>query len=154
MTAIIVYFTIFIVSAIPFFDAMYVIPIAIFGGAHLIWSFIFGLSGNIITLLITVLFSDKVRQWLVKDKESKRSKRAHSLIKKLGTLGYTMVAPLVVGTHITAAIGISLGIDKTRIMAYTTVSLILWSVALSALIYFGIDLLGLEHRQFLQQLVN
>lgn len=136
------------------FEAIYVIPIAILGGTNILMSLISGLAGNFLSVLLIVIFSEKVRRWFMKGKDSRRSQRAEGIWKKFGFYGFILFGPVIIGTHISAIAAISFGATKTNTMVYITLSMLAWTIVLSALAYFGVDFLGLEDMQFLQQYLN
>lgn len=154
MSALVVYLSIFILGAIPMFEAIYVIPIAILGGTNFLLSLVSGLAGNFLSVLIVVIFSEKVKNWFMKNKESRRSRRAEGVWKRFGFYGFILLGPVVIGTHISAIAAISFGATKTKSMVYITLSMLVWSVALSVLAHYGVDFLNLEDMQFLQEYLN
>lgn len=154
MSALIIYLSIFILGAIPMFEAIYVVPIAILGGTNFLLSLVSGLAGNFLSVLIVVIFSEKVKNWFMKNKESRRSQRAEGVWKRFGFYGFILLGPVVIGTHISAIAAISFGASKTKSMFYITLSMLAWSVALSVLAYYGVDFLNLEDMQFLQEYLN
>lgn len=154
MSDFIVYMIIFLLSAIPFFEASYMTPIAVLGGTNFFLTLIFGLLGNFLSLLAVVIFSEKVMKWFMKDKNKSRSQRAENIWKKLGFHGFIFLGPFLLSSHITIIAAVAFGATKTRAVVYVTLSMIGWSVLLSSLAYFGMDFLGLEDVQFLQQYLN
>ncbi|MCD2137422.1 small multi-drug export protein [Salinicoccus halitifaciens] len=154
MSGYIVYLTIFILGAIPLFEATFVVPIAILGGSSLIPSLIAGILGNALTIFLVVIFSEKVRDWFMKNKESKRSRRAEGIWKKFGFYGFVFLGPILLSSHVAAIAAVSFGATKTKTVAYVTLSLILWTLPLAILAHYGTDLLGLEDMQFLQSYLN
>lgn len=90
----------------------------------------------------------------MKDKESKRGKRAEGIWKKFGFYGFILAGPTLIGTHLSAIAALSFGASKTKTMTYITLSMIVWAVALSILANYGIDFLNLEDMQFLQEYLN
>lgn len=146
------YTFVFILSAVPFFEAYGVIPVAIIAGLSVIPVLVLGLVGNILTVLFVILFINKIKEWRLKhkkdkeQKESKRSVRAQNLWKKYGLPGLAMFGPLVVGTHLTALVSMTVGGTKKKTFIWMVTSITTWSIVFTVLLYFGIDFLDLQAR--------
>src|SRR5690606_34065274 len=97
---------------------------------------ILGFLGNLLTVLVLIVFVDKIKVWLGKRKqktarvrdvemietqdsegaivkeESKKEKRARTIFDKYGLPGLTILGPLLVGSHISAFMGMSFGSSR------------------------------------------
>ncbi|MFC5465023.1 small multi-drug export protein [Lederbergia graminis] len=152
MKAIYGYVLVFILAAVPLFEAYGVIPIASLAGLSVIPVMIIGLLGNILTVFLVILFIDHIKNWRKKrkkgeeTKESKRSARAEKLWKKYGLPGLAMLGPLLVGSHLTAIASMSFGGNKKRTFAWVSASITIWSIVFTVLLLSGVDLMGLEDR--------
>lgn len=154
MSEIVVYMTILIAAAIPFFEATFAVPIAVLGGTNVFLTIISGVFGNFLTIVLVVIFSEKVRNWFIRNKESRRSRRAESIWKNFGFYGFVLFGPILLSSHVAAIAAVSFGATKTKTVLYITLSLIIWTVQLAILAYFGMDLLGLEDVRFLDRFLN
>ncbi|MDQ0253469.1 putative membrane protein [Evansella vedderi] len=153
------YILVFLLSATPFLEACVVIPISIVAGLSPAPAIILGLVGNILTVLVVILFVNKIKEWRRRRKEgdvekgeSKRTKRAQNIWKKYGLPGLAIIGPMFVGSHLTAFMSISLGGTKKRTFYWMTISITLWTIVLTILAVLGIDLLGREDDGFLQNI--
>lgn len=142
------YILVFIFAAVPFFEAYGVIPIGILAGLSPLPVIILGLVGNILTVLLVIVFIQKIKEWRNRKKAGeekgpgKRAQRAQRLWKKYGLPGLAFIGPLIVGSHLTAFMSLSLGGTKRRTFYWMTASIVVWSLTFAVLIHFGIDLLG------------
>ncbi|MDP5276338.1 small multi-drug export protein [Chengkuizengella axinellae] len=141
------YLLVFIFSAIPLFEAYGVIPIAIVAGLSPIPVVIIGLTGNILTVILLILFIEKVKEWRNKVKKNKkqgvankRSLRAEKLWKKYGLIGLTIIGPLLVGSHLASFMSLVFGGTKTKTLYWMIASITMWSLLFSILTYFGINI--------------
>ncbi|SHG33663.1 small multi-drug export protein [Ornithinibacillus halophilus] len=152
MKFIIGYFMVFILSAIPFFEAYGVIAIASVAGLSIIPVFALGLAGNILTVFLVIIFIEQIKNWRRKRKEGKeaeegkRSVRAQKIWKKYGLPGLALLGPLVVGSHLTAMASMTFGGAKAKTFYWVSVSITIWSIAFTVLFFYGVDFLGLEDR--------
>lgn len=154
MSEIVVYLTILIAAAVPFFEATFAVPLGILGGMNLFLTLIAGVIGNFLTIVLVVIFSEKVRNWFIRNKESKRNRRAEGIWKKFGFYGFILLGPILLSSHVTAIAAVSFGASKMKTVVYVTASIMIWTVTLAVLAYFGMDLLGLEDVQFLNGYLN
>ncbi|WP_077619023.1 small multi-drug export protein [Bacillus sinesaloumensis] len=69
------YLLVFILAAVPLFELIAVIPIAIVGGLSPIPVAILGFLGNLLTVLLLILFVDKIKVWMKARKQKKNPVR-------------------------------------------------------------------------------
>ncbi len=150
------YILVFILAAVPFFEAYGIIPLAILAGLSPVPVVILGLVGNIATVLVVILFINKIKEWRKRKRKgeekepNKRTIRAQNLWKKYGLPGLAFIGPLLVGSHLTAFMSLTLGGTKKRTAFWMTASIVVWSITFTILAYYGVDLLGYEHRNFFE----
>ncbi len=158
------YVLVFLLAAVPFFEAVAVIPIAILGGLSAIPVTILGFVGNFLTVILVIIFVDSIKQWqrkrnrnLVEDTaegESKRTQRAQKIWNKYGMPGLSIIGPLIVGSHLTALMALSLGGTKRAVAYWLTGSLVLWCVSVAILAHLGFDFLNVGEGGFLRGIFN
>ncbi|WP_218838245.1 small multi-drug export protein [Bacillus sp. FJAT-45350] len=73
------YILIFILSAIPLFEAMVVIPIAIVAGLPWVPVLIVGLIGNVVTVLIVIIYVEKIKEWRNRRKQKKLEEKNENI---------------------------------------------------------------------------
>ena len=155
------YVLVFSLAAAPFFEAYAVIPLAILAGLPTVPVMIVGLAGNILTILLLLLFIQKIKEWTTKKRKndeqkapSKRSLRAQKLWEKYGLPGLAFIGPLFVGSHLTAFMSVTLGGTKKGTLYWMIASITTWSVVFSIFAYFGVDLLGRNEDSFLKEILQ
>ncbi len=131
----ITYAIIFLLAAIPFFEIAMIIPVAIIGGMPAIPTMIIAFLGNLLTIVLLIIFLDKIRNWRRNKKkeeqtDSKRHKRAKSLWDKYGLPGLAFIGPFFVGSHLSALLAISFGAQRTKTLYLMTASLLSWTIIL------------------------
>ncbi|RYD02117.1 hypothetical protein N752_27080 [Desulforamulus aquiferis] len=86
------YMLVFLLAAVPFFEAYVVIPLAIITGLSVVPTFIIGLAGNAFTVFLLIIFIHKIKVWrqnrrASEQKEpSKRSQRHKNYGRNTGCL--------------------------------------------------------------------
>lgn len=142
------YGLVFLFAAIPFVELIVVIPIATLAGLHLLPVTIMAFLGNVVAVLVVIVFMDHIKKWLSKRKgqtetnnesESKRVKRARKLWKKYGLPGLAIVGPVLVGSHLTAFMSLSFGGEKRTTTFWIISSLVIWCTLTAVFTYFGVD---------------
>ena len=146
------YALVFLLAAVPFFEVIGVIPIGILAGLPTVPVTILALLGNLLTVLLVIVLMDKIKQWRrnrrgkvgkdgEEETESKRSQRAKKLWQKYGLPGLAILGPLIVGSHLTAFMSLSLGGTKKSTTFWITASLVIWSIAVAVLSHLGVGVM-------------
>lgn len=155
------YIIIFLLSAIPFIEALLVVPIAIVGGLPAIPVIVVGFLGNLVTIVLLILFLDKIREWRRKKKsqeetETKRHKRAKVLWDEYGLPGLAFIGPFFVGSHLSALLAITFGAEKTKTLYLMIASLLMWTLVLgvAALLGFDFFIAGEDNAGFITKFLN
>lgn len=155
------YLLVFILAAIPLFELITVIPLAVIGGLSPIPVAILAFIGNSLTILLLILFVDKVKTWRKKRKQkrmiaseqeaatleyeaevetdSKKAKRARVLFDKYGLPGLAIIGPFFVGSHISAFMGMSFGSKRSLVTTWMLVSLGLWTIVTAVASSYGVS---------------
>ncbi|GIP17461.1 hypothetical protein J40TS1_31030 [Paenibacillus montaniterrae] len=135
--------SVFVVSAIPFFESYVTIPIGIVFGFPIVPVVIIGALGNWISVIVFVLAVSRLRR-NKKPRDGKmrsnRWQRAQKLFQKYGVPGVSLLGPIIC-FHVAAAIALGAGTSKSYIMLWQTIAIAGWSIALGIAFGFGINLL-------------
>lgn len=101
-------------------------------------------SGAIIGALAVILLGSRFRNWLLgKRKGRKKEKgRIYRIWDKYGVIGLGMLAPLLTGAPLGAAIGISLGAPSKRLFIWMCAGIIVWTVMLTCISTCGFKILS------------
>jgi len=139
------YLLVFIGAAIPWLEIGLVIPVGIVAGLTPFWVMVLAFIGNLLTVIFVIIGFDKIQVWWMKRQEqkgissSKRSERAKKIWSKYGLPGLALLGPILIGTHIAAFIGMTLGADKKWTTLWLTISIALWTVTFGVLTALGFD---------------
>lgn len=139
------YALIFLGAAIPWFEIALVIPLGIVWGLSPVWVMITAFIGNMLTVMLLIIGFDKFRIWYdkrqaAKGKEpSKKNERAVRIWNKYGLPGLSLLGPILIGTHIAAFIGMTLGATKRNTTVWMIISIGVWTLAFGILTALGFD---------------
>lgn len=153
------YIFIFILSATPWIEILFVIPPAISAGLHPIPVAIVAFIGNILPVIGIVYLYEKWVQWRISRKnpvssghtdsgaqkpESRRKKIGRKIWDKYGLPGLALLAPIATGVHLAAVLALVSKSPRTSIVLWMFLSLFIWTVILTVSTYYGLDFLGLS----------
>lgn len=172
------YLLVFILAGIPLLELVAVVPLAIIGGLPPVPVGILGFLGNALTVMLLIIFVDKVRGWMrarkkgrtgekeqvgeefrsseevIAEQDSKKEKRARVLFDKYGLPGLAILGPIIVGSHITAFMGMSFSSKRHLVSGWMLLSLGLWTIASAVAASYGVAFFvpNLEENGFLIRL--
>jgi uncharacterized membrane protein len=137
-------------GAIPWLEAVTVIPAGILLGLPPAAVVVTAIIGNLATVALVAFGGERVRSVLVRRRRraverrrAGRASRAERVMARFGLPGLAILGPLGVGTQLSAAIVVSLGVSGRRAFAWVGASTIGWSVVVALLVAWGIDAAGL-----------
>ncbi|MDN7227026.1 small multi-drug export protein [Planococcus sp. N064] len=139
------YFLVFLGAAIPWFEIALVIPLGIVWGLSPLWVMVLAFVGNMLTVLALIVGFDWFKVWYLKRQEekgktqNKKSERAKKIWNKYGLPGLAMLGPILIGTHIAAFIGMTLGATKKNTTIWLTISIAAWTLTFGILTALGFD---------------
>lgn len=138
---------IFIAGAIPWLEAIGVVPGGILFGLDPTAVVLSAVAGNTITIFAFAYAGDKIRAWLKKRRASKgkegespRFAKAQASFDKYGIYGMGLLGPILIGTQFAATISVAAGVKPLKTSIIISVSTLLWSVAIAVgMVLFGLD---------------
>lgn len=155
------YLLIFILSATPWIEILFVVPPAIAAGLHPIPVSVLAFAGNFLPVVGIVYLYEKWLTWREKHRknnaprsagdfasvtESRRKKLGRKIWDKYGLPGLALLAPVVTGVHLAAVIALLSRSPRSSITFWMFLSLVIWTVILATGTYYGLDILGLKFR--------
>ncbi len=141
-------------GAIPWLEAVTVIPAGILLGLPPVAVVVTAIIGNLATVGLVAFGGERVRSVLVRRRrravstegadgtQGGRASRAERVMARFGLPGLAILGPLGVGTQLSAAIVVSLGVSGRRAFAWVGASTVGWSVVVALLVAWGIDAAG------------
>lgn len=127
---------VFIAGAVPWLEAVVVIPVGIVLGLPAVWTVVFALLGNVSTIVVFASGSDRILSAIARRRERKgkagkedsRAARAQRIFVRYGDVGMAVVGPLLIGTQFAAAIAVSLGVSVWRASLVQSVGAVVWGI--------------------------
>lgn len=144
------YIAVFILGSIPWIELVAVVPLGIAFGLNPVAVGALGLLGNWITMMIVIVLFDRIQQWRRKRRGdspegsgNKRWARAHHIWNRYGLPGLSLLGPLIIGSHIAAAVAMGLNAPRRAVTLWMTLSLVLWTLVIAVAAYYGFSFLGI-----------
>lgn len=139
---------VFIAGAIPWIEAIAVVPAGIVIGLNPIATLFAAIIGNSITIVLFAYFASNIRERLMnrrvkqgKPAELPKLEKALRAFDKYGVYGLAALGPILIGTQFAAAAAVLAGVKPLRSSILITASLTLWAVAIAfAMVAFDITI--------------
>lgn len=106
--------------------------------APLVWAAT--LAGALLGIAAIVLVGDRFRAWLVRRfgrGGAREGGRLRLLWDRYGVIGWGLLAPLLVGTGLGAAVGVALGAQRRRLVLWLGVGAAVWTTVLALTVSLG-----------------
>jgi hypothetical protein len=141
-------FGVFIAGAIPWIEAIAVVPAGILVGLNPVATLIAAIVGNTITIVLFAYFASNIRERLIKRRvnqgkpaELPKLEKAMKAFDKYGVYGLAALGPILIGTQFAAAAAVTAGVKPLRASMLITASLTIWAIAIAfAMVAFDITL--------------
>jgi uncharacterized membrane protein len=140
------YSLVFLLAATPWIEILVVIPAGIALGLNPLAVSILAFTGNLTTVYflisayhyLTSIF-DKRKSGEDKKPPSKRKKKALHIWNRYGLPGLALISPLTVGTHFATFVALSFKSKKCMVTMWITLSILIWTVIVTIVSYYGIE---------------
>jgi len=132
---------VFIAGAIPWMEAIAVVPSGLILGLNPIATVIAAALGNAITIFVFAYLGSTIRAKIVarriakgKSAESPKFEKAIKAFDRYGIYGMAFLGPVIIGTQFAAAASVAAGVKPLRVSILITTSMILWATGIAAVI--------------------
>ena len=140
------YFGIFLMGAIPWFEAIGVVPVGIIFGFDPVLTVIAASVGNIITIALFAYAGDRIRNWVIDRRRKKgiepkagRYEKALKAFDKYGIFGMAALGPILIGTQFAAAASVAAGVKPLKVTLLISIAMVLWAIGIA----WGMTALGI-----------
>ena len=140
------YFGIFLAGAIPWFEAIGVVPVGILFCLDPVLTVIAASVGNIITIAIFAYAGDRIRNWVIDRRRKKgiepkagRYEKAQNAFDKYGIFGMAALGPILIGTQFAAEASVAAGVKPLKVTLLISIAMVLWAIGIA----WGMTALGI-----------
>ena len=139
---------VFLAGAIPWMEAIAVVPSGIVIGLDPTAVVLAAILGNAITIFLFTYLSSHIRQLMSnrriakgKSPESPKFIKAKDAFNKYGIFGMALLGPIFIGTQFAAAASVAAGVRPIRAATIITLSMTLWAILIAVvMVVTGINL--------------
>lgn len=125
---------VFIAGAIPWMEAIAVVPAGIVFGLDPLAVVVAAVIGNGLTIFLFAYLGSSIRERIIKKRlangktgESPKFEKALKAFDKYGIYGLSVLGPLIIGTQFAAAAAVAAGVKPLRASLIVTLSMVLWA---------------------------
>jgi hypothetical protein len=131
-------FGVFLAGAIPWFEAIAVVPAGIIFGLDPVLTVLFAAAGNIITIAVFAYGGGAIRKWIIskrvakgKEPESPKFVKAQQAFDKYGIYGMAVLGPILIGTQFAATVAVAAGVKPLRVTVLISSAMVIWAIAIA-----------------------
>jgi membrane protein DedA with SNARE-associated domain len=127
-------------GAVPFIEGEGAASIGIIGGVNPVVAAIAGIVGNFVAVSLVVLVGSRIRVAATAGRagspqpQKPRMQKFQNAFNKYGVIGVSLLGPLLLPTHFTAAALVGVGVPKGRVLLWQGVAIVLWTTLLTLVI--------------------
>jgi hypothetical protein len=130
------------VAAIAIVELWAAVPGGIAMGLPALSVWVATLGGALVGITVVVVAGERLRTWLV-DRfghgGAREGGRLRALWDRYGVIGWGLLAPLLLGAPVAAAIGVALGGARRRLVFWLGAGAALWTTVLTVAVALGLD---------------
>lgn len=147
---------VFLGGAAPWLEAVVVIPAGILAGLHPVVALVAGASGNVITVGVAAWSGERIRRWWVARRRRRalargrevpertgRRARAERIVRRWGMPMLAFLGPLGLGTQLSAAVAVGIGVTSRAAFAWIAAATLLWSIVAAIAAVTGVSIAGI-----------
>lgn len=139
---------VFIAGAIPWLEAIAVVPVGIFLGLNPFATVVVAVTGNAITIALFAYSASNIRERIIarrvskgKSADSPKLEKALKAFDKYGIYGLAALGPILLGTQFAAAAAVVAGIKPARASTLIIASTLVWAALIAiAMVAFDVKL--------------
>ena len=149
-------------GALPWLEAVIVIPAGIVAGLPVVPVVVAAVTGNLFTVALAAWFGAQIMawwsgrrqrgEWLKNDAETaehraaKRAKRQQRILRVMdrgGMPALALLGPLILGTQLAVVAAVAVGISATRSFLWISSGTVLWALVAAVATVTGFEVLGI-----------
>jgi hypothetical protein len=131
-------FGVFLGGAIPWLEAIAVVPAGILLGLDPLLTVVFASVGNIITIAVFAYGGGAIRNWIIarrlakgKEAESPNFVKAQQAFDKYGIFGMAALGPILIGTQFAAAASVASGVKPLKVTVLISAAMVIWAAVIA-----------------------
>lgn len=139
---------VFIAGAIPWLEAIAIVPVGIFLGLNPLATVVAAVTGNAITIALFAYSASNIRERIIarrvskgKSADSPKLEKALKAFDKYGIYGLAVLGPILLGTQFAAVAAVVAGIKPARASILIIASTLVWAALIAiAMVAFDVKI--------------
>lgn len=149
---------IFLGGALPWLEAIIVIPVGILANLPVVLVVLVAVIGNLLTVWLTAFYGQRIREWWIDRRRSRvenpgepedprrhhrHQQRVKRIMERWGMPGLAALGPLGLGTQLSALVAVAAGVSARSASLWVGVGTIAWSMVAAVLTVTGASFAGI-----------
>lgn len=129
---------VFLGGAIPWLEAIAVVPAGILLGLDPVLTVVSASVGNIITITVFAYGGGAIRKWIIsrrvangKEAEAPKFVKAQQTFDKYGIYGMAVLGPVLIGTQFAAAASVAAGVKPLKVTVLISAATVIWAAVIA-----------------------
>ena len=131
-----------VAGAIPYVEAEGAAVLGVVAGVNPVVAILAAVVGNAIALAVVVWLIGAARSGVTRGRAAERSpkrQRMRKVFDRYGVPGVSLLGPLLLPSHVTAAAMVGFGAPRARVFAWGVVAVTAWAVVLGVVVHLGVS---------------
>lgn len=132
-----------VAAAVPYVEAEGAAVLGILAGINPAVAVVAAVVGNAIALAVVVWLIGAARTGLTRGRATQEAnpkrQRMRRVFDRYGVPGVSLLGPLLLPSHVTAAAMVGFGAPRARVFVWGVVAVALWAVLLGTVAYLGVQ---------------
>ncbi|ARU51711.1 hypothetical protein JOE63_000670 [Cellulosimicrobium cellulans] len=129
-------------GAIPYVEAEGAAILGVVAGVNPVVAIVAAVVGNAIALALVVWLIGAARSGVTRGRaaaQSPKQQRMRKVFDRYGVPGVSLLGPLLLPSHVTAAAMVGFGAPRARVFTWGVVAVTAWAVVLGILVHLGVS---------------
>ncbi|MFF2268459.1 hypothetical protein ACFVTZ_09330 [Cellulosimicrobium cellulans] len=129
-------------GAIPYVEAEGAAILGVVAGVNPVVAILAAVVGNAIALAVVVWLIGAARSGVTRGRTAEQSpkrQRMRQVFDRYGVPGVSLLGPLLLPSHVTAAAMVGFGAPRARVFAWGVAAVTAWAVVLGVLVHLGVS---------------
>lgn len=131
-----------VAAMVPFVEAEGAAVLGVVAGINPLVAIPAAVLGNALALAVVVWVIGTARSGLTRGRQvetNPKRQRMRRVFDRYGVPGVSLLGPLLLPSHVTAAAMVGFGAPRTRVFIWGVVAVALWAVVLGTIAYLGVQ---------------
>lgn len=151
---------VFLGGALPWLEAIVVIPVGVLAGLPPVLVVLVAVTGNLLTVWLAAVFGESLRiRWAARrharreasatsedpsklDRRNRRRARIDRIMDRWGMLGLAVLGPIGLGTQFSALAAVALGVSARETVVWVGAGTVAWSMVAALVTISGVSIAG------------